>query len=287
MQGKGTAQARQNSFGGDSEALIKRYTLPLAEKVFPAFYPKGGVVFLEGQPAAGVFFLRTGRVKESVLSYAGKAAIVRVVGPGVILGLSAVLAGTSYESSAETLEPAQAEFLWRGSFLHQLKTSAKLDQIVVNQLSRNCKEVYDSVRCLGLSGTASERLARVLLQWAECPLENKDRDPLKVQIQVVLTQEEIGQTIGMTRETTSRTLREFRNNEWITTKGHVWTIHDEDALRRAAGFEPRAIWSPLPSASARPCQPRHQQPHHAVAEERKRDCGGAARAQVFQQQLDR
>jgi CRP/FNR family transcriptional regulator len=107
---------------------------------------------------------------------------------------------------------------------------------VASQLGRDCKEAYASVRCLGLSSSASERLARLVLHWAECPLANPDKDPAKVRIRVILTHEEIGQSMGTTRETISRTLREFREKQWITTNGSVWTITNEDAIRRVAAL---------------------------------------------------
>ncbi|MBZ5504797.1 MAG: helix-turn-helix domain-containing protein [Acidobacteriia bacterium] len=42
--------------------------------------------------------------------------------------------------------------------------------------------------------------------------------------------------MGTTRETISRTLREFREKRWITMQGSVWTITDEDAIRRLAAL---------------------------------------------------
>lgn len=57
-----------------------------------------------------------------------------------------------------------------------------------------------------------------------------------VRIRVTLTHEEISQFIGSTRETTSRTLGEFREKKWITVNGSVWTITNERAIRHLAAL---------------------------------------------------
>jgi CRP/FNR family cyclic AMP-dependent transcriptional regulator len=117
-----------------------------------------------------------------------------------------------------------------------LNTSARLGQVVASHLCRDCQEVYASVRCLALSITAPGRLARLVLRWAEWPLANQGQNAANARILVSLTHAEIGQLMGTTRETMSRTLREFREKQWIITKGSVWTITNEDALRQVAAL---------------------------------------------------
>ena len=167
----------------------------------PVFFPKGGMFFLEGQLATGIFLLRFGTAKESMVSSTGKIAIVRVVGPGVLLGVAAVLTGTPHESTVEALEPCHADFLAKTQFLDLLKTSSHLGKTVADQLNRDCKDAYASVRCLGLSGSVSGRLARLILRWAEYPMANEEKNAAKIRIRVILTREEIGQSMGTTRET--------------------------------------------------------------------------------------
>ena len=240
MHLSGSLQPRRNSLDGDyfesdiSAGLAKQHAAELVAEILPVFYPKGGMFFLEGQAAKGVFFLRTGRAKESMVLSKGKTAIVRVVGPGVILGLSAVLTGTPHECTAETLEPAHADYVRKVAFLHSLKVSRQLSQMVASQLIRDCKDAYAGIRCLGVFGSVSEKFARLLLQWAECPLANQNGDDVGVRIRVTLTQEEIGQIVGTTRESITRILGVLRKKKWITTNGSIWTITNEDAIRHLA-----------------------------------------------------
>ncbi|HYL92464.1 MAG TPA: Crp/Fnr family transcriptional regulator [Alphaproteobacteria bacterium] len=228
------------SFGAESleKEESSRPSMPhditLAAGIIPVYYPKGGSFFLEGQPPSGVFLLRSGRAKEFMISSQGKTTIVRVAGPGSLLGLPSVLAGIYHDSTVETLEPAHAGFIRKATFLQLLKTSHQLNQMVASQLIRNCREAYESIRCLDASRSVAERFARLLLQWADSPLRNQSPGSAGPRIRVILTHEEIGQFVGSTRETMCRVVGEFRKKRWITTKGSTWTIANVDALRRLA-----------------------------------------------------
>ncbi|MGD0909077.1 MAG: Crp/Fnr family transcriptional regulator [Candidatus Acidiferrales bacterium] len=240
MNFRGGLQLRRNLVNADSflsdmsAGLTRQHAVDLAAEILPVYHTKGGIFFFEGQAATGVFLLRTGRAKESVTSNTGKTAITRVVGPGVMLGLSAILTDAPYEATVETLETTRADYIRKSAFLNFLKISSQLNQMVAKQLSRSCKEAYGTIRCLGASDSVAERIARLLIQWSECPLPKQNRNTVGTRILVTLTHEEIGQSVGSTRETTTRILGELRKKEWITVNGSIWTITNEDAIRRLA-----------------------------------------------------
>jgi CRP/FNR family transcriptional regulator len=219
-----------------SGVLTKQESIELKAEISQVSYLTGAVFFLEGQPASGVFFLRSGKVKESIASNSGKTAIVRVAGPGDILGLSAMLTSDIYESSAETLQPVHADFMRKPTFLRWLSSSPELAKIVATQLSRNCKEAYDSIRRVGLSASVPERVAWLLLQWAEHRPMNSNSNAGGIRIRVTFTHEEMAQFVGSTRETISRALAEFRRRKWLSVKGSVWTIVNEGEIRRMAAM---------------------------------------------------
>ena len=84
-------------------------------------YPKGAVLFVEGQAPRGIFVLCKGRVKLSICSTDGKTLILKIAEPGEVLGLSATVGGKPYELTAETVDPCQVNFVKRDDFLHFLK----------------------------------------------------------------------------------------------------------------------------------------------------------------------
>jgi CRP/FNR family transcriptional regulator len=207
------------------EALIRLQNIKAT-----SIYPKGALLCLEGQAPRGVFVLCTGRAKLSTTSSEGKSIILRIAEPGEVLGLTAAVSGTPYEATVETLEPSQANFISQGDFVRFLQEYPDVGLRVAKQLTHNCKCAYGEIRSLGLSNSVPEKLAKLILQWAERPLDFPGRRPHETAIRVTLTQEEIAQFIGTSRETVSRVLTGFRRRGWIRVKGATWTILNRAAL---------------------------------------------------------
>src|SRR5579862_8895308 len=86
-----------------------------------ATYPKGAILFVEGQEPRGVFVICSGRVKLSAGSTKGKALILRIAESGELVGLPGAISGKPYEATAEALEPIQANFIPREPFLQFLR----------------------------------------------------------------------------------------------------------------------------------------------------------------------
>jgi CRP/FNR family cyclic AMP-dependent transcriptional regulator len=194
-------------------------------------YPKGALLCLEGQPPRGVFVLCTGKAKLSTTSSEGKSMILRIAEPAEVLGLTAVMSGTPYEATVETLEPSQANFVSQTEFLRFLQEYPDVGLRVAKQLTHNCKCAYGEIRSLGLSNSVPEKLAKLILQWAEHPLELPSKKTHETAIRVTLTQEEIAQLTGTSRETVSRVLGSFRKKGWLRVTGATWTVVNRQALK--------------------------------------------------------
>src|SRR5437762_12188742 len=69
---------------------------------FTGVYPKGSLLFVEGEMPRGIFILCSGRAKLTTSSTEGKTLIVKIAEPGEVLGASATILGKPYEVSAET-----------------------------------------------------------------------------------------------------------------------------------------------------------------------------------------
>jgi CRP/FNR family transcriptional regulator len=207
------------------EALLRLQSIKAT-----SVYPKGSLLCLEGQPPRGIFVLCTGRAKLSTTSSEGKSMILRIAEPGEVLGLTAVVSGTPYEATVETLEPSQANFISQAEFLRFVQEHPDVGLRVARQLTHNCKCAYGEIRSLGLSNSVPEKLAKLILQWAEHPLEFASKKSQETAIRVTLTQEEIAQLTGTSRETVSRVLGGFRKKGWLRVKGATWTIVNKEAL---------------------------------------------------------
>src|SRR5436190_1198220 len=189
-----------------------------------AAYPKGALLCLEGQPARGVFILCNGHAKISTSSADGKTIILRIAGPGEVLGLSSTLSGKPHDFTIETMEPTQANFIGRADFLKFIAAHPAIGMKVADQLTHNCHCAYEEVRSLGLSRSVPEKVARLILQWSETATNARKSKDGKVQFKVTLTQEEIAQMIGSSRETVSRILSGFKKERLLQIKGCDWII---------------------------------------------------------------
>jgi CRP/FNR family transcriptional regulator len=196
----------------------------------PTTYPKGAVLFVEGQSPRGVFAICSGRAKLSASSADGKTIILRIAGPGEVVGLPAAISGEPYELAAEILEPTQVNFIPRDAFLRFLTEYGQVSLRVAQLLANTCHQTYKEVRSVGLSRSSSQKLARFLLDWSV-------RRPLVASnggVALTLTHEEIAQTIGTARETVTRLLTELRSRRLIQLKGTSLIISDRKALELLA-----------------------------------------------------
>jgi CRP/FNR family transcriptional regulator len=182
---------------------------------FTAIYPKGSLLFVEGEEPRGVFILCTGRVKLTTSSTEGKTLIVKIAEAGEVLGASSTILGKPYEVTAETLEPSQANFIKRSDFLRFLNTNVEACMHTAQQLSEKYQSAQREIRSLGLAQTTSEKLARLFLDWAA----HGEETPKGTRLTVLLTHEEIAQMIGTTRETVTRIISDFKKKQLIEVKG--------------------------------------------------------------------
>jgi CRP/FNR family transcriptional regulator, cyclic AMP receptor protein len=195
-------------------------------------YPKGAMLCLEGQQPRGVFILCTGRAKLSTTSSEGKRIILRIAEPGEVLGLTAAVSNTPYEATVETLEPSQANFISQADFIQFLQEHVEIGMKVAEQLTHNCQCAYEEIRSLGLSNSVPEQLAKMILGWAENPLLIASNKPGEIPIRVTLTQEEIAELAGTSRETVSRALNHFKRKGWLRVKGATWWITNKAEMEK-------------------------------------------------------
>ena len=208
---------------------LPKTSLQELEKIkYASAYPSGAVLFVEGQAPRGVYVICSGRVKLTTTSRDRKTLILRIAEPGEVLGLHATVSGRPYELTGETLQPCQLDFLRRDDFLRFLQNHADACLNAAQHLSQNCRSAYGMIRSLGLSHSVSEKLARLLLEWAT----DGDQTKEGIRIKVSLTHEEIAQLIGTSRETVTRVLSEFREKKFAQLRGSTLLILNKPGLER-------------------------------------------------------
>jgi CRP/FNR family transcriptional regulator, cyclic AMP receptor protein len=194
-------------------------------------YPKGAVLFVEGQNPRGIFVLCRGRVKLSLCSSSGKTLIMKFVERGEVLGLSATISGKPYEVMAETAEPCQVNFVRREDFLRFLRQHSEAGLRVAEQLSDKYISACREIRALSLSHSTSEKVARLLLDWST---RNSEAGKADTRLRLTLTHEEIGQMVGTSRETVTRLFGEWRKQRIVESNGATLLIRKMAVLKAMA-----------------------------------------------------
>ncbi len=201
-------------------------TLQAFERIrYASPYPKGAVLFMEGQTPRSIFVLCKGQVKLSLSAKDGKTFILQIAKPGTVLGLSATVSGKPYELTAETMEACQVGFVRREDFLHFLKENADACFNVAKHLSANYNNACHELRFMGLPNY--EKLAKLLLDWSCAEGESGKVDTC---LRLPLSHEEIGQKIGTCRETVTRLFANLKKRLIVRGSGSTLLIRNKHAL---------------------------------------------------------
>ena len=190
-------------------------------------YPKGSVLYVEGQSPRGVFVLCAGSAKLTMTSARGRSLIVRIAEAGEVLGLGPTVANTPHELTAETLEPTEVNFLPRDGVLRFLQGHGEVALRVAQHLSMELRRAYRQAARIALAPTARAKLAGLLLDWASHQARPTSNGAC---FQLRLTHEEIGELIGSSRETVTRTLQDLCHKGAIQIKGTTVLVPDPTRL---------------------------------------------------------
>lgn len=197
-----------------------------------AIYRRNTKLFIEGQQPRGVFVLCMGHAKLSTSSSAGRAIITRFAQAGDVLGLSAVVSRRPYGATAEMMADGQADYIPGTSFLRLMGDYNEFAVAVSEQLSASYFPLHDALRSLGLATHPLERLAKLLLAWTSGLSGDADNH----RIRLPLTHEEIGHTIGATRETVSKLFCELRRKRLVQSNGTELAVTNRPELAQIVQF---------------------------------------------------
>jgi len=190
-------------------------------------YPRGTVLFREGDRTSAVFVMCSGRVKVSATSREGRTMILRIADAGDVLGMSAALTNGEYEVTAEALEPCRVRVLHLKHLTTMLQQFSDASMGAAKALAEDYRAAFDEARLMGLPASPAGRVARLILDWAD-----DARKSSSAFITMSLTHEEVASMTATTRETVTRTLSRFRKDKIIATRGVALTILQPRALEQ-------------------------------------------------------
>jgi len=215
--------------------IVKKLTAAaqkdLASLAAPSSYPAHFVLFSEKEESKGIYIVLEGEVKLSINSSEGRRLSLRIARKGELLGLTSALSGAAYEMTAETVFPAKLVAIGRREFMGFLMRHPEAYQVLSEELTREYMIACEQLRTVGLSSSAPEKLARLLLDWSE----NGQTVEQGTRFRFSMTHEEIGEFIGASRETVTRTLSTFKSRRLVAFHGSTLTILSKSALANYAG----------------------------------------------------
>ena len=225
-----TARGRNDELGSALYSLLHEIQVSNVTRL-NSLHGRGRVLVAEGEPARGVYILRTGRASLSVSSSEGRVVILGMAQAGDALGLNAVLRNGTYDTTVKALQPCRTDFVSRAHLLELMGRSQRGAQAVLKILSHELTELTDRARLLLLPQTARGRLARLLLQAAS---EAEGNGSSGSRIERIFTQEELAQMICSSRETVTRLLGSLSRQQVIRLTPDSILIRDRAALENVA-----------------------------------------------------
>ena len=193
-------------------------------------YPQGAILFREQDPPRGIFVVIDGQVKVTIASSEGKTIILRICKAGDLVGLPPVLSGEPHTDCSAVIADAQLLFIRRDALLRFLRMHPETALLLAQQIAYDYRLACEQIRALGLLHSAPKKLAGFLLELTADGKTSSDH----CSATLGLTHEEIGQIIGASRETVTRTLSVFKANHFVSLDGSSLRINNRTALEHFA-----------------------------------------------------
>ncbi|MEJ2008828.1 MAG: Crp/Fnr family transcriptional regulator [Acidobacteriota bacterium] len=176
-------------------------------------YPKGAVVYTQGDAAAAVFYLQSGQLKLTVFSPTGKEAVIGILKPGDFLGEDCLAGQSTRIATATATEDSTAIRIEKAEMARLLRTEQEFsDAFLSFLLARKARMEEDLIDQFFHS--TEKRLARVLLLLARTDRSNQGVVPR-------ITHETLAQMVGTTRARVSTLMSQFRKQGLIDYKGEI------------------------------------------------------------------
>ena len=194
---------------------------------------RGAAIFSKGDPGNSLVAVIRGTVKISISSAEGRSAILNLIGPGEIFGEVALLDGLARTADATANTNCEIFVIDRREFLPFVRTQPALAMKFIELLCARLRWTSDQVEEVILQDLAG-RLASALIRLTE---KHKLAPGGRT---IAVTQQEISEMVGMTRESINKQLRIWASRKWVRLEhGAIVVLNTEQlqALAEAGGTE--------------------------------------------------
>lgn len=175
-------------------------------------YQKGRIIFVEDEPGEAIYFLKSGLIKVSKQDGEGREHTLHYVNPGDVFAEVVLFDAGGYPATAEVVEDAEIGLIRNRDMDRALIKNPGMTLEMLKIMARRLRNAQRQIMELALKDT-TRRLAGLLLKLAE---EHGVLRNNGVLISLPLTNQELANLVGTSRETVNRILSEFRRRKAIT-----------------------------------------------------------------------
>ncbi|MCS4484742.1 Crp/Fnr family transcriptional regulator [Gleimia sp. 6138-11-ORH1] len=212
------------------EGLDEEQQASLHAKMGHSTLRRGEVLFEEGDPGTRLYIITEGKIKLGHTSPDGRENLLAVLGPGEIIGELTLFDPGPRSTTATAVSPVTLLYLDHADLVTTLYNNPSMSKHMLRALARRMRRTNESLADLVFSDVPG-RVAKALLDLADRFGTQTDAG---IHVPHDLTQEELAQLVGASRETVNKSLADFVSRRWIQLEGRAVTLLDVDRLARRA-----------------------------------------------------
>ena len=193
-------------------------------------YTRGEQVFNEGEQGDTLFIVLTGKIKIGRRAVDGRENMLSVMGPSDMFGELSLFDPGPRTATATVVTEARLAHLAHASLRPWINDRPEIAEQLLRVLARRLRRTNDALADLIFTDVPG-RVAKALLGLSE---RFGTEEPEGVRVRHDLTQEELAQLVGASRETVNKALADFASRGWLRVDSRAVTILDADRLARRA-----------------------------------------------------
>jgi CRP/FNR family transcriptional regulator, cyclic AMP receptor protein len=198
----------------------------LTKQLQPVHFPRGHTVFAEGDPGDRLYIAISGKVKIGRRTADGQENLLTIMGPSDMFGELSIFDPGPRTSSATTITEVRAVSMDRDALRAWIADRPAIAEQLLRMLARRLRRTNDNLADMIFTDVPG-RVAKQLQLLAQ-RFGTQEDDAIRVTHD--LTQEEIAQLVGASRETVNKALADFAHRGWIRLEGKSVLISSSERL---------------------------------------------------------
>ncbi len=212
-------------------ALDEEAAAALRATMLDVYLPRGESLFAEGDPGDRLYLILDGKIKLGATSGDGRETLLAILGPGEMFGELSLFDPGPRTATASALTDAHLAGLGHEDLQPWLTGRPEVAGALLRALARRLRRTNEAMADLVFSDVPG-RVAKALLELAG--KFGEEQPDGTVHVVHDLTQEELAQLVGASRETVNKALADFQNRGWLRLEQRGVDLVDLDRLTRRA-----------------------------------------------------